>query len=145
MNTRLLKLDAGNEKARDCLRENLKVCGWDHTLSRKLLLHYPDLDGSTVAIVPDWLELAKLPAYKYTITPPKGLGSYDNGQRPVDRIVAFISDYLSDFDDAIVVCENFRWTRRTYENWTDGTAIASYFTAKLSRIRCRTSVERHAR
>jgi hypothetical protein len=73
-----------------------------------------------VAIVPDWLEIAKLPAYKYTITPTKGLGAYDSGQRPVDRVVAFISDYLRVIDDAIVVCENFRWTRRTYENWTDG-------------------------
>src|SRR5207302_1919864 len=47
-------------------------------------------------------------------------GEYLSGERPTERLVAFIAEYLQTAKNAAVVCENWGTNRKIFVNWPWG-------------------------
>jgi hypothetical protein len=118
MKSKLIRLADDDHKARDLIRDNFEVGAYDHTLSRKLRDRFPTAAGRMIVIVADWVDLDQLAAYSHGSTSP--VGEYANGDRPTERLVAFVEEHLGTSKDAVAVCEHSGATRKTYENWQWG-------------------------
>ena len=122
MKTQIIRLLDGDQKAMDWIRENLAICAHNKTLSKKLLSRFPNNFGALLAIVPDWIDIEKLSAYKYGFEVPDGASPYESGDFPEDLLVDFIQEYLCSSDRAVVVFANVGAIRKTSEYWSWGTA-----------------------
>jgi hypothetical protein len=118
MKSVFIKLGDDDAKAKEHVLESLSICAHDHTLSRLLLAQYSTATGPAIAIIGDWFDLNRMAAYDYTMLPPEG--EYSKGDRPTERLVTFISEYLQTTKNAIVVCENWAADRQTFVNWPWG-------------------------
>jgi hypothetical protein len=105
MPVKTVELDDGDEKAKSLIVQSLFVCAHDHTLSKKLLDRFPAALGRKLVIVGDWFDLSQMVDYDYTALPPEGTDA--SGERPVERVVAFVRQYLQAAERGIVVSENW--------------------------------------
>lgn len=118
LKTRVIELAAEDQKAAAHILENLSVGAHAHTLSRLVLDTVPVTIGAKLAIVPDWVPIELLDAYAHTWVPPQGAPeSFDEGERPIDRLVDFLETHLRSDLRAVVVCEDAIADRATIATW----------------------------
>jgi hypothetical protein len=99
------------ETARYHILDSLSICAHDHILSGKLLDRFSGATGSIVAIAGDWFDFDRISNYELYPGGPTG-EDYASGERPTERLVALVSEFLAETEDAIVVCENWGAERR---------------------------------
>jgi hypothetical protein len=112
MKSTLVALGGNDEKARSHIIESLSVCANDDLLSRKIIGRFSMAVGPIYAIIGDWLQLDQMSAYDYMIPAPEGSPPFSAGDRPTERLVGFVKDYLRANKAAIVLCENWAAARK---------------------------------
>jgi hypothetical protein len=117
LKSKLVDLGAADKKAKAHILESLSICAHDHVLSRKLLERFSTASGSVIAIVSDWFDLDELASYREYPNLPTPEGEPEPGERPVERLVAFVVEYMRKAKDAVVICENFGASRQDIAHW----------------------------
>jgi hypothetical protein len=115
--SRLFELEIDDKKAKEHLVESLSVSGHSHLLSRKILDRFSRTVGRAFVIVGDWYPIHQMETYDYTIPAPAGTTPFLEGDRPTERLVAFVRSYLQTTSNALVVCENWSATRQDVAKW----------------------------
>lgn len=96
--------------------ESLSICAYNHILSRKLLDRFSGATGSIVAIAGDWFDFDRISSFDLCPDGPVG-EEYASGERPTERLVALVSEFLAVTENAIVVCENWGAERGDIASW----------------------------
>lgn len=104
------------ENAKIYILSSLRICANDHVLSAKLLDRFSRATGSIAAIVGDWFDFDRLASFDSCPAGSEG-EEYAKGERPTERLVAFVSEFLDKTENAIVICENWGAERRDIANW----------------------------
>ena len=116
LKSKFVELGTDDDKAKEYMIESLYICAHDHVLSRKILDKFSESSGPMVAIVGEWQKLDELSSYNGFMRAPEG--EYAQGDRPTERLVAFIKGYLMAVENALVVCENWGAERAHIANWS---------------------------
>lgn len=116
MRTKSVELGPHDEEARHHILDSLSICAHSHILSRKLLDRFSGATGSIVAIAGDWFDFDRISSYDSCPAGPVG-EEYASGERPTERLVALVSEFLAENEDAIVLCENWGAERGDLERW----------------------------
>lgn len=96
--------------------DSLSICAHDHILSRKLLDRVSGTTGSIVAIAGDWLDFERISDYDLCPTGHSGEG-YETGERPTEKLVELVCEFLTKTEGAVVVCENWAAKREDIPRW----------------------------
>ena len=119
MKTKTVDLGPHFEMGRSFILESLSICAYNHIFSRKLLDRFSGATGSIVAIVGDWFDFDRISSCdSYPPDPPGPIGEEcESGERPTEKLVALVSEFLAETKDSIVVCENFGAERGDIAGW----------------------------
>jgi hypothetical protein len=121
MKSRTVELADDDPKAIAWIRENLEMCAYAHSLSKKLLGRFSAASGVMTAFVPDWVDLPQLQTYNQGSVPPAGGPTYYRvGDSPLDDLALFVREYLRATKEAVAVCENDGDVRKSMSFWTWG-------------------------
>ena len=115
--SKLVELELGDRKAKEHLVESLNVSGHSHLLSRRILKRFLRTIGRAFVIIGDWYPIDRMETYDYTIPAPAGTTPFLDGDRPTERLVAFVRGYLETTGNGLVICKNWGGTRRDVAKW----------------------------
>lgn len=115
MKSKFVELGSSDKLAKEHFLVSLSDCA-DHILSKKLLDYFSLASGPMFAIIGDWFNLDQMTAYNYSMSPPNR-SRPESGQRPIERLGAFVAEYLRTSISALVLSENWGSDRRELSEW----------------------------
>lgn len=115
LKSKFVELASDDNKAKAHFLDSLSICAHNHILSRKLFDRYASTTGPMFAIVGEWFDLARLTSYDEYVMGPEG--EFTIGERPVERLVAFVGEYMKTTKGAVVLCENWCAERGDIAKW----------------------------
>lgn len=129
--TNYVNLGSTNAKARSLILNSLEVCSTDRILSRKLLAHVSTKQGNMIAIFNSGIDLDLLESYDSCWPIPDDEDFQYEGathERTSERLVKFVTDYLTSIEDALIVCEDWTLERAKIatREWLPGSPIACF-------------------
>lgn len=113
----LIPLGNADERARAHILDSLDICAHNHVLSRKLLAHFSTARGPIFAIIATWTERDQMSRSDYTMFGVASPVASAENERPIERLVAFVGEYLQSNPAGIVVCENWAAERKDIAMW----------------------------